>query len=295
MRTDYLKTFYTIVECGSFNKASQEAFLSKQALLNQISSLEDELGFPLMTRSNTGVHLTPAGQKFYLASRKTIQQLDSLIASCRVIAQNGNLVRIANAPLPYLELSNLMNFFHRYYPEIALKIVYYNGEEKQPLTGIEEDNYDICSLCVRPEYDVKGISKIQIGVQDLYCLISPEHPFSALDHITLEQAAEYQIGIRSLRDKQDVVTCLRKIRPDVSVIEHFGNETEFITNLCFSGGCYLTHGYFAKMLDNVIAVPIDPPFSRDLALYYKSEPTGAVSKFIHFAKEFYANQKAYQP
>ena len=49
-----LYSLLKIVECGSFSKAEEVLFLSKQALKKQIDSLEDEVGFPLTIRTHCG-------------------------------------------------------------------------------------------------------------------------------------------------------------------------------------------------------------------------------------------------
>ena len=38
-----LKSFLTVADCGSFSKAEEESYLSKQALIRQIDTLEAEL------------------------------------------------------------------------------------------------------------------------------------------------------------------------------------------------------------------------------------------------------------
>ena len=50
MNDNQLRSFLTVAECGSFSKAEEGSFLSKQALIKQIDALEDELGFRLLSR-----------------------------------------------------------------------------------------------------------------------------------------------------------------------------------------------------------------------------------------------------
>jgi len=58
MNDKQLQSFITVAKLGSFSKAADELFLSKQALKKQIDSLERELCFTLFSRSAQGMTLT---------------------------------------------------------------------------------------------------------------------------------------------------------------------------------------------------------------------------------------------
>ena len=47
MNDSQLRAFVEVASCGSFSKAADKLFLSKQALKKQIDALEHELGFTL--------------------------------------------------------------------------------------------------------------------------------------------------------------------------------------------------------------------------------------------------------
>ena len=46
-----LNTFLKVAECGSFNRAAEELYVSASAVIQQINSLERELNVTLFTRS----------------------------------------------------------------------------------------------------------------------------------------------------------------------------------------------------------------------------------------------------
>jgi len=58
MNDKQLQSFIVVAKLGSFSKAADELFLSKQALKKQIDSLERELCFTLFIRSAQGMTLT---------------------------------------------------------------------------------------------------------------------------------------------------------------------------------------------------------------------------------------------
>ena len=59
-----LNRLKAIDECGSFARAADRLFISRQALVEQVSMLEKQIKFPLFSRSNRGTFLTPAGRTY---------------------------------------------------------------------------------------------------------------------------------------------------------------------------------------------------------------------------------------
>ncbi len=56
------QVFKTVTEMGSFHKAADILGLTPSAISHAISGMENELGFPVLTRSKTGVTLTNYGE-----------------------------------------------------------------------------------------------------------------------------------------------------------------------------------------------------------------------------------------
>jgi DNA-binding transcriptional LysR family regulator len=71
-----LRYFVAIAEEGSFSRAAERLHVSQPPLSTQIKSLEDELGVPLLERSNRGVTLTAAGTVFFEEVRAVLARLE---------------------------------------------------------------------------------------------------------------------------------------------------------------------------------------------------------------------------
>lgn len=80
MNTRQMEQFLEIYKCASFNKASQNLFMSRTALQSSMDSLEKELGQVLFVRSANGISLTEFGQKFLGISRQVLSLCDGLLA-----------------------------------------------------------------------------------------------------------------------------------------------------------------------------------------------------------------------
>ncbi len=57
------QVFKTIADVGSFHKAADILGLTPSAISHAISSMENELGFSVLTRSKAGVNLTNYGEQ----------------------------------------------------------------------------------------------------------------------------------------------------------------------------------------------------------------------------------------
>ena len=73
MYNHQLDTFIKVADSGSFNKASEELYVSPNAVMKQINLLENSLGFDLFVRTHRGVRLTPAGESLYRDAKYLIQ------------------------------------------------------------------------------------------------------------------------------------------------------------------------------------------------------------------------------
>lgn len=65
MKLDDMNYFVKTVNAKSINKAAKILFMTQPALSRKISAIEQELGFPLLERSQQGIVLTKIGQKVY--------------------------------------------------------------------------------------------------------------------------------------------------------------------------------------------------------------------------------------
>lgn len=95
-----VKTFLEVIKCGSFTQAAKKEYRSTVAIMNQITSLENELGVKLLNRTNQGVTPTTAGEEFYQGAVKLDVQAKQLIDTTRQVSQTTmKTVRIGTSLL----------------------------------------------------------------------------------------------------------------------------------------------------------------------------------------------------
>lgn len=89
-----LRYFSCVCECGSFTKAADRLFLSRQALRQAVRSLETELGTALFRVEGKVVTPTPAGRSLYVACQGTLEAYAQLEESLpRVLAGKAIFIR----------------------------------------------------------------------------------------------------------------------------------------------------------------------------------------------------------
>src|ERR1700728_1987881 len=88
MELRHLRYFVAVVEEGSLTvAAARRLHTSQPSLSRQIRDLEYEVGEALLTRSVSGVEMTPAGRAFLDHARLALAQVDAAVEAARQAAQ----------------------------------------------------------------------------------------------------------------------------------------------------------------------------------------------------------------
>ncbi|WP_372088724.1 LysR family transcriptional regulator [Tistrella mobilis] len=123
-RLDSMRIFVRVVESGSFSQAARDLNISQPTVSKQLAALEARLGTQLVARSSRALAVTPAGQDYYEATVRILQDLDS--AEERVLegqtAPSG-LVRVTLSPAfgRMFVIPRLLDFRNRF-PDVAIEM-----------------------------------------------------------------------------------------------------------------------------------------------------------------------------
>lgn len=85
MLDEYLKTFICVAESGSFLSASEQLFLSPNAVKKRIDYLEENTGLTLFFRSQRGISLTKQGEAFLNDSKIIVENIKYAIERAKEI------------------------------------------------------------------------------------------------------------------------------------------------------------------------------------------------------------------
>lgn len=123
-RLDAIRLFIRTVENGSFSAVAREAGVGQPAVSKQIAALEAHLGAQFMRRTSRSMTLTDAGQGFYEAAVRLIEDFDEIRSSIgQEQAALSGLVRVTAAPVfGRLYITPKLPDFFAAYPGISVEL-----------------------------------------------------------------------------------------------------------------------------------------------------------------------------
>lgn len=89
MEIERLKTFLSVAQYGSFQKAAQRAFLSQRAVSKRITAIEQELGVTLFDRGRNRITLTSEGRLFLSSAQDIVNSYTNTVAEIQQVKQSS--------------------------------------------------------------------------------------------------------------------------------------------------------------------------------------------------------------
>ncbi|MBI5239369.1 MAG: LysR family transcriptional regulator [Elusimicrobia bacterium] len=126
MLLETLKIYRDLVDTGSFSKAAELNFLTQPAVSHQIKNLEVSLGRILLSRSNRGLTLTPAGLVFYRTAKRILETYAETLAQLQTVSGGlSSTVRISTIySLGTYVLQGHIQRFIRRNPDVKFSVSY---------------------------------------------------------------------------------------------------------------------------------------------------------------------------
>jgi DNA-binding transcriptional LysR family regulator len=119
-----LRYFMTIADEKSFSRAATRLLIAQPSLSQQIKSLEQELGGPLLERLPTGVRLTPAGNAFLPEARSAVTHADRAARNARsALGLDAGEIEVATVTsVAYGVLPPAFKLWHERYPGTTIAL-----------------------------------------------------------------------------------------------------------------------------------------------------------------------------
>jgi len=143
MKLDKYEVLVTVVEQGSLTLAAGVLGCTQSAVSHSLDALEQELGFPLLRRSRSGVRLTGEGERLLPAVRELLssrEQLKQLASAIRGL--DAGTVRIgAFTSVAVHWLPGVLKEFQADYPQVEFKLL--NGDYHDVEQWLVDGSIDI--------------------------------------------------------------------------------------------------------------------------------------------------------
>lgn len=283
MNDQQLKTLLKAVECGSFSKAEEDLFISKQAIKKQIDALEEELGFSLLVRTRQGVSPTPAGDEFCQGARQILSEMESITQRCMKLAFYNQTIRIESPNHPRLLLENAFNEFAHRFPYIKQQVILQTSS--RIVEDILNDRADLAECIYRPELESSGVKYTKLFPMPYKCLIAPNHPLSRNKTIRMEELSSNRVGL--LRKNTELLSQLNEYCHNLSLEIFTSNDLQSIVNICYNNGVFISKAYFVNFMQPLVAIPLETDLVPMGVILYRKSPSQVVTKFLKVVHDLY--------
>lgn len=206
VRTDFMKTFLTVVKTGSFKKAAKELGISISSVSFQVNAVEEFYGATLLKRDVSGVKLTDEGK---IALKNIESVLSSLEEARKLIANiRGKTIVIASGMVGINVVFNIQTLLKVKYPEVDVKVELRGAHEC--IRGVMKGDYDFAIVgdLLEEHLNTDRLYVEEIGMDKLVLIVPPNHPLVDKDTVTLKDVMKYPVI--SLTDYYGITTSLKK-------------------------------------------------------------------------------------
>ena len=290
MNDEQLRTFLLIAENGSFTKAEKDSWLSKQAMMKQMKSLEDELQVSLFERSHTVVKLSEKGKIFCKGAKKILKEEERLKESLK---DTVSIVRIGNVEHQAV-LDPVNSAFVKAHPEIPLqRVVHPNHSGEWRVANNIQDVAETFHLKNSPEADNTVYHRLLDVPYRI--AVSLKHPLCRYRKVSLAQLTVYETMCYPIMMEEEYLKEVRQafhVHPE-RLVERMDvdNQVSCAYECMNTDRILITANPFILSVEGLKLIPLDPGWTREYGILSRKDAGTAVQTYIDFAVSYYTEQK----
>ncbi len=300
MYNPQLETFLRVADAGSFNKASEELFITPTAVIKQINLLEDSLGVKLFDRTHRGLNLTKAGKSLYQDAKYIISYCrESVTRAKNAMQEDTSVIRIGTSPMtPAQLLMPLWDKIQVYCPDIKFQIVPFENtpENAREILANLGKNIDVVGgIFDETMLDLRNCAGLELSREPFCCAVSVHHRLAVKTILTVRDL----YGENLLLMRRDWSRYVDKLRDDIWQNHSQINVIDFdfysmnIFNRCEnSNDVLLAISGWANVHPLLKVIPVEWEHSIPYGLLHSPTPSKTVRKFLKAAEKAVKNQQA---
>jgi DNA-binding transcriptional LysR family regulator len=194
-----LKLFVAVAETGTITAAAAREHIVASALSKRLSELEARLGTELLTRSNKGIKVTPAGAILLRSAREILRSLEDIEFE---ISEQRARVRIAATIVAIVEyLQEPLVAFTARYPTIQLHLV--EDTSQRVLTAVAQNIADLGIFSVGPHDHIPDMHLDVLPYKrfELVLIVPTQHALAASTEIPFVDSLQFDfIELRAVSE-----------------------------------------------------------------------------------------------
>jgi DNA-binding transcriptional LysR family regulator len=178
-----LRAYAEVVRRGGFSAAAKTLYATQPTVSKAIKQLEDELGLPLLERSNQGVRMTQAGEVVYRRALTLLAERDSLLTELDEMRglRRGEL-RLGIPPLGNdTVFAPMFAAYRAKYPEIDIRLFEQGSQNLEDSLMAGEIEIAGSLLPVSDAFEAQPVRR-----EPLVVLLPVHHPAARLSKVKLD-------------------------------------------------------------------------------------------------------------
>ncbi len=280
-----------VIDRGSLVRACEDSGYTQSGITHMMNSLEQEVGFPILLRTNKGVQITPAGEQVLSAIRELVHMNERLEQEFDLIRglETGKL-RIGCYPTVACSwMPRLLRVFRERYPNIQIELIE-EGSISRLEGWLSSGTIDVAFFSRQPRHAYEWVN-LKKGP---YLALMPEgHPLAGRAYVTPEELMEESFFMQRCLDgmDQDIRRYFEKngvpIRSGIT-----SNSDYTILFLVEQGlGVAVLPSLILEQLSessrHLVSKPLCPPAYRELGFAVRSfrDSSPAMARFTQCVKE----------
>lgn len=296
MYNPQIKTFITVADAGSFNKAADLLFISSTAVIKQINLLENHTKVRLFNRTHKGLTLTKAGASFYEDAKYMIQYSDDALRRLQQIERGvSDVVRVGVSPItPVDSLTSLGSTLQdrgiqiqivpfENNPENAKRILNQLGKDIDIVMGIFDDVTKEYYTQIQTLPVIELSAKILLGSTDV--LASKK----VIEWGDLNYRRIYVLESQWSNMFDDIATDIAMRAPQANIIRFPFLDTHVFNQCLLEGGLMVGFSIWDKVHPFIAVKDINWAYTINYGVLYGMEPSSVVDSFLDIVHQNIGN------
>ena len=235
MNTQRIRILLAAIDYGSFTRAGAELGYTQSYLTQIMKSFEEEIGFPLLIKTNRGVEptnearmLLPSMRQLISCEEKVSQEMAEIQGIRKGTIKIGSFVSTSVHWVP-----KILEYFQNNYPDVVFQIEELGHDEL--IRGLIDGSLDIAPVLddpmlvvFPPKYDLSSYDYVPVEILEKYPFIMTYRSYDKDPHKVFDDAGLSPEVRYYSRDDFAVLAMVQRglglaILPELTVEEYPGN------------------------------------------------------------------------
>lgn len=259
------KVLLHTVDCGNMSQAAQELDYTQSGISHMMKSLENYFGFPLLTRTRTGIRLTRNGEEIMPYIRALVranEALDQKASGLRGLV-DGKISIGAYTSITVAWLMPVIQAFHAGYPHIQISL--FSGTTEELERMLKEHRLDLAFFTNSGQKDLECR---HVKDDPMLAIVPPDDPLANESSFPLAWFEKHHFILPSPRGADEAIQIIRQANVILEYPYLAPNRNAAMAMVENGLGYSIIPELTIKTTRcGAVAIPLDPPQHRELCLF----------------------------